>query len=149
MWGGFGQTAYGAANAFLDGLSWRLREQGVPAISVNFGPWSAGMADAQARKQLEQRGIRTLSPADALAGLTDLLASSAKGAAQGVVARIDWAKFLPLYQQTGRRPFMAELANEVPDAAPTLAPSGKTQAGSATHQRPGATAQKASGELPA
>ncbi|MDT5230147.1 MAG: hypothetical protein QOI39_647 [Mycobacterium sp.] len=126
VWGGFGQTAYGAANAFLDGLSWRLREQGVPAISVNFGPWSAGMADAEARKKLEQRGIRTLSPADALAGLTDLLASSAKGAVQGVVARIDWAKFLPLYQQTGRRPFMAELASEVPDAAPTLAPSGKT-----------------------
>ncbi|MDT5278802.1 MAG: hypothetical protein QOG95_5734, partial [Mycobacterium sp.] len=127
VWGGFGQTAYGAANAFLDGLSWRLREQGVPAISVNFGPWSAGMADAEARKQLEQRGIRTLSPADALAGLTDLLASSDKGAVQGVVARIDWAKFLPLYQQTGRRPLMEELAGEVPDAAPTLAPSGKTQ----------------------
>ena len=127
VWGGFGQTAYGAANAFLDGLSWRLRGQGVPAISVNFGPWSAGMADAEARKKLEQRGIRTLSPADALAGLTDLLASSANGAVQGVVARIDWAKFLPLYQQTGRRPLMAELAGEVPDAAPTLAPSGKTQ----------------------
>ena len=38
VWGGFGQTAYGAANAFLDGLAWRLRQQGVPGISVNFGP---------------------------------------------------------------------------------------------------------------
>jgi acyl transferase domain-containing protein/acyl carrier protein len=128
VWGGFGQTAYGAANAFLDGLSWRLREQGVPAISVNFGPWSAGMADAEARKKLEQRGIKTLSPADALAGLADLLAaSSAQGAVQGVVARIDWAKFLPLYQQAGRRPFLAELAREAPDATPTLTASGKTQ----------------------
>jgi acyl transferase domain-containing protein/acyl carrier protein len=132
VWGGFGQTAYGAANAFLDGLSWRLRAQGVPAISVNFGPWSAGMADAEARKKLEQRGIKTLSPADALAGLTDLLtASSAKGTApgyaQGVVARIDWARFLPLYQQAGRRPFLAEVAREVPDAAPALTASGKTK----------------------
>ena len=42
VWGGFGQAAYGAANAFLDGLSWRLREQGVLGISVNFGPWSVG-----------------------------------------------------------------------------------------------------------
>ena len=33
--GGFGQTAYGAANAFLDGLAWRLREQGIPGISAN------------------------------------------------------------------------------------------------------------------
>ena len=80
VWGGFGQTAYGAANAFLDGLAWRLREQGIPGISVNFGPWSAGMADAESRARLDQRGVRTLSPADALAGLADVVAaSSAQG----------------------------------------------------------------------
>ena len=38
VWGGFGQTAYGAANAFLDGLSWRLRDQGVPGISATSVP---------------------------------------------------------------------------------------------------------------
>src|ERR1700759_4862515 len=32
VWGSFGQTAYGAANAFLDGLGWRQREHGVPGI---------------------------------------------------------------------------------------------------------------------
>ena len=41
VWGSFGQTAYSAANAFLDGLAWQQRKQGVPGISVNFGPWSA------------------------------------------------------------------------------------------------------------
>jgi acyl transferase domain-containing protein/NADPH:quinone reductase-like Zn-dependent oxidoreductase len=128
VWGGFGQTAYGAANAFLDGLAWRLREQGVSGISVNFGPWSAGMADEEARARLEQRGVRTLSPADALAGMADLMAaSSAQGAVQGVVARIDWARFLPLYQQAGRRLFLAELEREVPDVAPAPTPSGKTR----------------------
>ena len=119
VWGGFGQTAYGAANAFLDGLAWRLREQGISGISVNFGPWSAGMADAESRARLDKRGVKTLSPADALAGLADVVAaSSAQGAAQGVVARIDWARFLPLYQQAGRRAFLAELEREVPDTAP-------------------------------
>ncbi len=128
VWGGFGQTAYGAANAFLDGLAWRLRERGVSGISVNFGPWSAGMADEEARARLAQRGVRTLSPAEALAGLADVLAASAaQGSAQGVVARIDWARFLPLYQQAGRRAFLAELEREVPDAAPVVMPSGKTQ----------------------
>ena len=132
VWGGFGQTAYGAANAFLDALAWRLREQGIPGISVNFGPWSAGMADAESRARLDKRGVRTLSPTDALAGLADVVAASsaqgaAKGPAQGVVARIDWARFLPLYQQAGRRAFLAELEREVPDAAPTLTASGKTQ----------------------
>ncbi|ORA39102.1 type I polyketide synthase [Mycobacterium aquaticum] len=123
VWGGFGQTAYSAANAFLDGLAWRLRDQG--GVSVNFGPWSAGMADAEARKRLEQRGIRTLSPADALAGLADVVASRST---QGVVARVDWARFLPLYQQAGRRAFLAELEREVPtqlSASPTG--TGKTQ----------------------
>ncbi len=124
VWGGFGQTAYGAANAFLDGLAWRLREQGISGVSVNFGPWSAGMADAESRARLEQRGVRTLSPADALAGLTDVVAASS---AQGVVARIDWARFLPLYQQVGRRAFLAELEREVPDAVPGVTPSGKTK----------------------
>ncbi len=132
VWGGFGQTAYGAANAFLDGMAWRLREQGIAGISVNFGPWSAGMADAESRARLDKRGVRTLSPADALAGLADVVAASgAQGPAQGVVARIDWARFLPLYQQAGRRAFLAELEREVP-AQPTtvVAPatlSGKTQ----------------------
>jgi acyl transferase domain-containing protein/acyl carrier protein len=124
VWGGFGQTAYGAANAFLDGLAWRLREQGISGISVNFGPWSAGMADAESRARLDKRGVRTLSPADALAGLADVVAASS---AQGVVARIDWARFMPLYQQAGRRAFLAELEREVPDAAPAVTPSGKTQ----------------------
>ncbi|MEO3758976.1 type I polyketide synthase [Mycobacterium sp. B14F4] len=132
VWGGFGQSAYGAANAFLDGLAWRLREQGIPAISVNFGPWSAGMADAEARARLDQRGVRALAPADALAGLADAMsASEALGAGQAVVARIDWARFLPLYQQAGRRAFLTELEREVPaqsaSAASAATPSGKTQ----------------------
>lgn len=128
VWGSFGQTAYGAANAFLDGLAWRLREQGVAGISVNFGPWSAGMADAEARARLDQRGVRTLSPGDALAGMADVMAASSnQGAAQGVVARIDWERFLSLYQQAGRRAFLAELEREVLGAAPPPTPSGKTQ----------------------
>ena len=113
VWGGYGQAAYGAANAFLDGLAWRLREQGIPGVSVNFGPWSAGMADAESRARLDQRGVRTLSPAHALAGLAEVVAAAgAQGPAQGVVARIDWARFLPLYQQAGRRAFLAELERE-------------------------------------
>ena len=47
---------------------------GRPGTSINFGPWSAGMADAESRARLDQRGVRTLSPADALAGLADAMA---------------------------------------------------------------------------
>ena len=129
VWGSFGQTAYGAANAFLDGLAWRQREQGVPGISVNFGPWAAGMADEEARAHLDKRGVRTLSPADALAGMGELMAASAKqGTSHGTVARIDWASFLPLYQIAGKRAFLTQLQREVPEsAAPAAAQSGNTR----------------------
>ena len=121
VWGSFGQSAYSAANAFLDGLTWRLRRQGLPAISVNFGPWSTGMADADARAQLERRGVKTLSPADALAGMADVMVNPA--APEGVVARVDWSRFLPIYFQAGRRALLAEVAREVPDAV-SSAPGG-------------------------
>ncbi len=124
VWGSYGQAAYSAANAFLDGLTWRLRQQGVAASSVNFGPWSAGMADPDARAQLERRGVRTLSPADALAGMADVLVAAGSGMPQAVVARIDWAKFLPIYLQAGRRPLLDEVAREVPAAATAALTSG-------------------------
>ncbi|MFN8072362.1 MAG: SDR family NAD(P)-dependent oxidoreductase [Mycobacterium sp.] len=127
VWGSYGQTAYSAANAFLDGLTWHLRERGVPATSVNFGPWSAGeaaeargsagMADADARAQLELRGVHTLSPADALAATAEVLAS---GTPAAVVARIDWARFLPVYLQAGRRALLSEVAREVPASEPAV-----------------------------
>ena len=127
-WGSFGQTAYSAANAFLDGLAWRQREQGVHGISVNFGPWStAGMADEAARAELEKRGVRPLSPADALAGMAELMVASPGKGASGIVARIDWAAFLPLYQLAGKRSFLAQLEREVPDSVPAPASSGTTR----------------------
>src|SRR6202012_1982403 len=70
VWGSFGQTAYSAANAFLDGLAWQQRKQGVPGISVNFGRWAtAGMAHEDARAEWNRRGVWPFSPSHALAGL--------------------------------------------------------------------------------
>ena len=122
VWGSFGQGAYSCANAFLDGLTWRMRERGVPAVSVNFGPWSAGMADAEARAHLNRRGVVALSAADALAGMADVMtAAGSVGPAQAVVARIDWAKFLPIYLQAGARPLLAEMVDEVPGSVSSAA----------------------------
>ncbi|OBJ89050.1 polyketide synthase [Mycobacterium gordonae] len=122
VWGSFGQTAYSAANAFLDGLSWRMREQNY--LSVNFGPWMSGMADEEARAQLKKRGVVTMGPGDALAGMAELMVTHS---AQGVVARIDWDRFLPIYQQTGRRAFLAELERELPESATAPTASGTTK----------------------
>lgn len=125
VWGSFGQTAYAAANAFLDGLAFWLRDRGVAALSVNFGPWATGMADQESRARLDQRGVKTLSTADALAGMAELIVTHRP--ANGVVARIDWARFLPLYQQAGRRSFLAQVEREVPEAVYAPTPGGTTE----------------------
>ncbi|WP_328350165.1 SDR family NAD(P)-dependent oxidoreductase [Mycobacterium sp. NBC_00419] len=126
VWGSYGQSAYSAANGFLDGLTWRLREHGIPGISVNFGPWTTGMADPAARAQLERRGIHPLTPGDALAAMAESM-GPAQSPAQQVVARVDWNRFLAVYLQTGRRALLDEVGQEARLSAPDeTAPAAQT-----------------------
>jgi acyl transferase domain-containing protein/acyl carrier protein len=72
-----GQSAYAAANGFLDGLCQYRKKQGLPAVSINWGLWShSKMADnlrAEDRKRLEQSGLETLQTETALAHLRSIL----------------------------------------------------------------------------
>ncbi|MGE3809735.1 MAG: SDR family NAD(P)-dependent oxidoreductase, partial [Gemmataceae bacterium] len=106
IWGGRGQGAYAAANAFLDGLAHLQCSQGRPGLSLNWGPWSGGgMADGAAQEWLAQNGVRTLTPARALAALDH----AGPSATQRVVADVDWPLFLAIYQARGERPFLREI----------------------------------------
>ena len=52
-----GQSCYAAANAFLDALAHWRRSGGLPALSVNFGPWSGdGMARDLSPAYLRRNG---------------------------------------------------------------------------------------------
>ncbi|MFG2910094.1 SDR family NAD(P)-dependent oxidoreductase [Kitasatospora sp. NPDC048286] len=68
--GSAGQANYAAANGYLDGLAQSLRARGIPATSINWGPWAprakGGLAanDATARA-IERLGIRPLSDDEA------------------------------------------------------------------------------------
>ncbi|HET8684665.1 MAG TPA: SDR family NAD(P)-dependent oxidoreductase, partial [Micromonosporaceae bacterium] len=93
--GGAGQANYAAANAFLDGLvHWRVR-QGLPGLSLNWGPWSdAGMSARLSRQHiraLEAEGIRFFTPARALSTLASLLAQPVT---QVGVGECDWDRYL-------------------------------------------------------
>ncbi|MEV8444039.1 SDR family NAD(P)-dependent oxidoreductase [Actinosynnema sp. NPDC051121] len=98
VWGSGGQAAYAAANAELDALAERRRGDGLPAVSIAWGPWAgAGMAGGDAGADLARRGLRPMPATDAISAL----ATTATARGTVVVADVDWARFSATFT-TGR-----------------------------------------------
>ncbi|XVQ09780.1 SDR family NAD(P)-dependent oxidoreductase [Spirillospora sp. CA-255316] len=107
--GNIGQSAYAAANLYLEALARRRRRDGRPALTVALGPLAetgvvarGGRAQAQA---LAVFGGEPMRPAQALAAIEDLLAERAGVA---LVGRVDWGR-LSRALPTLRRPMTAAL----------------------------------------
>jgi acyl transferase domain-containing protein len=108
LWGSKGQAHYAAANAFLDALAHYRRWRGLPAASIDWGPWEGdGMANAEARTWLARVGIRSLRPEDALAAMEQNLSAEHPHFA---IADVDWARFSELYGTGRKRLLLANLA---------------------------------------
>jgi polyene macrolide polyketide synthase len=103
-----GQINYATGNAYLDGLAWYRRSLGLPAISINWGPWTEGMAaDPMIAKRLALQGITALSVAEAHDAMEKMILSDL---AQTTVMDVEW-----------RRMVMG-LGNETPSLLEGLAP---------------------------
>ena len=108
IWGSKEQAHYGAANHFLDGLMAYRRSQGLPGLSLAWGPWDApGMASPALQATLAAIGVHAFSPALALATQAYLLQSTAT---QITVANNDWRALQALYEIGRPRRFLAQLA---------------------------------------
>ncbi|MBI5768908.1 MAG: thioester reductase domain-containing protein [Verrucomicrobia bacterium] len=119
VWGSTGQTHYAAANAALDALAHERRRLGLPALSVNWGPWDdTGMAVA-AREQLRRIGLTAIAPADALALLGRLLRDAPP---QVVAARVEWTLLRPVLALRHAQPLLEAFAEKnAPPPPPTSA----------------------------
>jgi myxalamid-type polyketide synthase MxaB len=124
--GGPALGSYAAANAFLDGLAHYRQERGLPALTINWGPWSeVGMAaslDTAIQQQRARRGMGQILPDQGLYLLGQLIS---QGIPQAVVMPIDWGKYLQQFPETPK--FFSRLAAEIqaPDpVAPSTATTG-------------------------
>ncbi len=117
--GSVGQANYGAANSFLDALAHWRQGQGLPALSINWGPWARlGMTAVLSSTDVERtqrRGLHSLTTAQSLKALGELLAQNKP---QASVLDIDWKKFARSQQGQEVARFYTDLVQPVQPVQP-------------------------------
>jgi len=105
-------AGYAAANAFLDGLAHYRRSLGLPAVSINWGPWrEAGMLRTEAKALEAQSRAQGLTPMDTRQALRALEGILEMDPPQTVVVPpLHWTAFSRQFPSGAAPPFFDELA---------------------------------------
>jgi acyl carrier protein len=110
LMGSAAQANYVAANAFLDTLAQHRRRCGLPALSINWGPF----ADVGRVMDKQLRGLRGLTEREGHALLDEFAASDA---AQRAGVGLNLPELLDFYPHLARWPYLTELALVAPPTA--------------------------------
>lgn len=103
---------YAAANHFLDALAHHRHALGLPAMSINWGPWAdVGMTSAEERLMMARVGMNAMAPELAVGYLGELLRTDVT---QVVVAHVDWSRFIPVHDAKGLRPLLTQMRSRLP-----------------------------------
>lgn len=94
VFGNQGQANYSAANYFLDGLVRMRRSLGLPASTINWGPWGESGMAAQEEKRgaIQAKGLEEIDP-DTYLDLMDYVLANPE-IEQIVSVKCDWSKLL-------------------------------------------------------
>jgi 8-amino-7-oxononanoate synthase len=115
-----GQGNYAAANAFIDALMHMRHTQGLPGLSINWGPWGkVGMAAQLStidQQRMTDQGIDAILPDQGLQILEELCTQSV---AQVGVLPIDWSRFIPSLPETVAVPFLEQIRPPTEQTGPS------------------------------
>ncbi|MDW8809628.1 SDR family NAD(P)-dependent oxidoreductase, partial [Streptomyces scabiei] len=126
VWGAGDHAVYAAGNAVLDARAERRSADGVPTLSVAWGPWSGGgMVSDTIYDQLRATGLPVIDPDTAVAGLRTVLAD---GETSVILADVDWERFAEVFT-TGRA---SRLLDDIPEARPAASETMATAAAPAS-----------------
>jgi NAD(P)-dependent dehydrogenase (short-subunit alcohol dehydrogenase family) len=105
-----GQGSYAAANVFLDAMAHFRRSEGLPAMTVDWGPWETGMA-AGADGRWSTFGLSPFS-AEQATHLLDHLVD--RNPVQAVAIAVDWERFVRAAGATASGLLLGQVAGPEP-----------------------------------